>query len=349
MVLSLSIAKNLILTTLSVLLSLPSPSVIFQSAEEAAQALKTAHRQRASTVFSKSGSAIQIRSWKDLPSGQRLAGSDDALYFRFKIANGSRVHLLVLNLDSAVWELKPALNSGVETTTVTATKNGAGAAVNGGYFSMSDGKSVSYVVIDGKELASPRRNLGILYNPHLGAARERIYNRSELRILKDASGASSVRIAPHDAALVPGETLLHSIQAGPRLLPALTVEEEAFVRQESGKVVDVISSRQAVARTAFGISADRRHALLLCVEGGEEENQKSGLTLLQLRDLMADLGCVEALNLDGGGSTTMFAVLPDQSGKAVNNTVCKGQSERRVKSVLLLLPKTKELRTGKKK
>lgn len=47
---------------------------------------------------------------------------------------------------------------------------------------------------------------------------------------------------------------------------------------------------------------------------------------------MKGLGCTEAINLDGGASTTMFAG---------TTTVCGKKPETRVKSILLLEQTTK--------
>ena len=43
------------------------------------------------------------------------------------------------------------------------------------------------------------------------------------------------------------------------------------------------------------------------------EGASIGLTLVELANLMKELGCVNAMNLDGGGSTVMYV-----KGKIVN-------------------------------
>lgn len=56
-------------------------------------------------------------------------------------------------------------------------------------------------------------------------------------------------------------------------------------------------------RTAIGYTADH-HLVILVVEG---RNPKAGgASLIQLAHIMKDLGCVEALNLDGGGSSCLL-------------------------------------------
>lgn len=57
------------------------------------------------------------------------------------------------------------------------------------------------------------------------------------------------------------------------------------------------------ARTAIGFNADGK--VFILVAEGNNPNGAKGLTLLQLANLMKSIGCKEALNLDGGGSTSM--------------------------------------------
>ena len=58
-------------------------------------------------------------------------------------------------------------------------------------------------------------------------------------------------------------------------------------------------------RTALGIASDGA-VLLVVVDGRADLSHSIGLTLAELARLMANLGCRDALNLDGGGSSVMF-------------------------------------------
>ena len=88
------------------------------------------------------------------------------------------------------------------------------------------------------------------------------------------------------------------IGGGPRLVRDgsvwITGEEERFRK-------DILTGR--APRTALGITAD--HKLLLVTVNGRQPNISVGMTLTELADLMIELGAVQAMNLDGGGSTTM--------------------------------------------
>ncbi|HEY0040171.1 MAG TPA: phosphodiester glycosidase family protein [Flavisolibacter sp.] len=56
-------------------------------------------------------------------------------------------------------------------------------------------------------------------------------------------------------------------------------------------------------RTAIGYTAEQK-LIILVVEGRNKE--AGGASLLQLAQLMKELGCIEALNLDGGGSSCLL-------------------------------------------
>ncbi len=86
-------------------------------------------------------------------------------------------------------------------------------------------------------------------------------------------------------------------------------------------------------RTAVGVDSDTGRVLLLVVDGRSEDSR--GFTLVELARLMVELGAEEALNLDGGGSSTM-AVTPPGGGLAVANSPSDGQ-ERSVPNGLGLV------------
>lgn len=56
-------------------------------------------------------------------------------------------------------------------------------------------------------------------------------------------------------------------------------------------------------RTAMGYTAENK-LIILVIEGRSKES--GGATLVQTAQILKDLGCVEALNLDGGGSSCLL-------------------------------------------
>ena len=83
--------------------------------------------------------------------------------------------------------------------------------------------------------------------------------------------------------------------------------------------------------------------MLVVVSGAGQDTNSPGITLSALAELMRNLGCNQAINLDGGASTTMCVRLnqPDSRDKAdvpPVMTVCGKTPETKVRSALVLVP-----------
>jgi exopolysaccharide biosynthesis protein len=65
-------------------------------------------------------------------------------------------------------------------------------------------------------------------------------------------------------------------------------------------------------RTALGVDATGR-LLMLVVVDGRQPGLREGMSEYELAELLAGLGCQDALNLDGGGSSVML--MADSEGK----------------------------------
>lgn len=63
-------------------------------------------------------------------------------------------------------------------------------------------------------------------------------------------------------------------------------------------------------RSAIGYTEDN-NLILVAVDG--REGSSIGMTLMELANFMKSVGCIGAINLDGGGSTVMYV-----NGKIVN-------------------------------
>lgn len=117
-----------------------------------------------------------------------------------------------------------------------------------------------------------------------------------------------------------GQGVVHALGGGPRLLRGgkidITAEEERFQP-------DITLGR--APRTALGTTADGK--LVLVTVNGRQDNISIGMSLQELAELMQNLGAMEAMNLDGGGSSTMVVrgiVLnapSDGRPRAVSNAV----------------------------
>ncbi len=97
----------------------------------------------------------------------------------------------------------------------------------------------------------------------------------------------------------------------------------------------------AAPRTAVGIRADG--SVILYTIDGRQSGYSVGASYTQVAERLIELGCVEAVALDGGGSTTMGVTLPGSTSFSVINAPSDG-SERAVHNCILLV--TKEPSSG---
>ena len=88
----------------------------------------------------------------------------------------------------------------------------------------------------------------------------------------------------------------HIISGGPYLVK----DGDVYVDMTAQKLQS-IGGRNP--RTAIGYTKDN-DMIMLVADG--REGHSVGLTLMELADFMKSLGCVNAINLDGGGSTVMY-------------------------------------------
>ena len=101
----------------------------------------------------------------------------------------------------------------------------------------------------------------------------------------------------------------HIISGGPYLVK----NSKVFVDMTAQKL-GAIGGKNP--RTAIGYTKDN-NLILVAVDG--REGSSVGMTLMQLAGFMKSIGCVNAMNLDGGGSTVMYV-----DGAVVNNPQVRG-------------------------
>lgn len=231
---------------------------------------------------------------------------------------------------------------GLETVESFARDRDALVAINTGYF--GGGKSLSLVVEDGKVLShnvpSLARDGASLYPTRAafgidakGACDITWVYSVDGQLLRypqpSPIGASAPQPKPSEKFPVGGERWKPrlALGGGPVLLESgaerITFDEEVFWGSGMGQ----LSSRHP--RTALGYTRDGR-LLLLVVDGRSDAS--AGATLGELARELQARGAHEALNLDGGGSTTLVV-----NGLVVNKP-SDPQGAREVASALLLVP-----------
>lgn len=175
------------------------------------------------------------------------------------------------------------------------------AAINAGFFDPNNGLTTSYVIQDGALVADPNQNERLIGNPDLASYMDRILNRSEFRRY-DCGGTPSYAITFHQDPVPAGCALVDAVGAGPQLLSRDTSVEEGFVDRAARR--DALGSQSPNARSAVGLKADGSMVLVMVAQ--VPGVSPSGLTMGEVAALMGDRGVTQALNLDGGSSSTLM-------------------------------------------
>ena len=168
---------------------------------------------------------------------------------------------------------------------ILAQRSKAYAAVNGSYFDMDLGNPVCYLRIGGQPVGenTPANNDSINRKYYQYASISLRNGRPRLRV-PDSNRLSEERWKDSNI-----------MTAGPMLL-------------RKGKLVEQRDDRTFVTnrhnRTALGVRKDG--TVVLLVADGRFKNKAEGLSLYELQRVMLWLGCTDAINLDGGGSSTMY-------------------------------------------
>ena len=102
---------------------------------------------------------------------------------------------------------------------------------------------------------------------------------------------------------------------------------------KDGKICDGLSESK-YPRSTVGIKADGN--VVLMVADGNQSPYSVGMTYKEQAEVMYSLGCVDAVELDGGGSATYAAKLEGTDEIVVRNSCCDG-TVRSVSNTLMVI------------
>lgn len=191
-----------------------------------------------------------------------------------------------------------------ETTSAIAENNSAIFAINGDYYGFRD----TGIII---------RN-GVAYRDK-GA-------REGLAFYKDGS-VKAYDETSTDADTLVSEGVWQTVSFGPTVVKnSKQVDGIDDVEVDTNFGNHSIQGQQP--RTAIGIIDDNHYVFV--VVNGRSEGYSVGVTMPELAQIMLDLGCKTAYNIDGGGSSTMYF-----NGKLVNNPLGRNQ-ERGTSDILFI-------------
>ncbi|MES2873083.1 MAG: phosphodiester glycosidase family protein [Bacteroidota bacterium] len=216
---------------------------------------------------------------------------------------------LVLDLGYDAKKLKTTSDFGKSTNSL--------AALNGTFFDIANGGSVDFIKSDGIVINENRLGKNGGRAGHQTAAL--VFNRGKLSIAKFNGD-------PNWEQSLVGEDLMVS---GPLLIMDQLVE----------KLDSNAFNKTRHPRTAVAVTKNKR-ILLVTVDG--RNTNSAGMSLFELSHLMRWLKSDDAINLDGGGSTTLW--LKDHGDNGVvnypsDNKKWDHQGERKVANVVLLKKK----------
>ena len=91
----------------------------------------------------------------------------------------------------------------------------------------------------------------------------------------------------------------------------------------NGKVIATLDDEQPNPRTAVALDRASRHLILVVVDG-RQPGYSEGVTLTELAEIMLYHGGYNAINLDGGGSSTMVIEGAGGSPRVLNSPINNG-------------------------
>jgi exopolysaccharide biosynthesis protein len=204
-------------------------------------------------------------------------------------------------------------------TTLTAAGGLEIVVQDGKITQIPDGKGSSAIPADGFVIsASGTRREEILASAKIGAKASYMFSHTSF------NGG----LTDNPEGLAPSITTTEDIVSGVPLLVLNGKIKITWEQEKSSKAfVETRHPRTAVAKLKDG------KFLMVTVDGRSESS--AGIGLEDLAKLLLEFGATEAMNLDGGGSTTMFL-----DGKVVNKPSDK-EGERRVSDAILVFPRKK--------
>ncbi|SEO19102.1 Exopolysaccharide biosynthesis protein [Paenibacillus sophorae] len=264
----------------------------------------TARDSTPSTITEQPSGTVEYDDWNYKSDSVQISideivkgtGADKITYFvaDVRLGDSSMVY-------SAFAENKVGRNI-VETTSKIARDHDAVLAINGDYYGFrGDGILI--------------RN-GTLYRNNPARTAAAFFRDGSMKIF-DEKGSSAEQLL--------AEGVTNTFSFGPVLVRDGTLLTN-FGHMEVDTNFGNHSIQGSHPRTGIGM-IEPGHYVFVVVDG-RMENYSRGMTLAEFAQVFADLGAVEAYNLDGGGSSTMYFM-----GRVVNNPLGKGQ-ERRISDII---------------
>lgn len=272
------------------------------------------------SAFSQNADSIAITSTKW--SKKRIAQKTILVHHHFNTKN-----LFASNQNISYLEIKnkgkyPIFDIGSEVsllqpTSIFGKSSNATAAINGTFFDVKNGGSVDFIKVSGKIVNKNRLEKDSSRSKHQQAAV--VIQNGKLSLKKWNGTADWEHTLTEENVMVTGPLL------------RINNADEAL---DSGAF-----NITRHPRTAIGLKSDGR-IILLTVDG--RNTNSAGMNLFELSKIMKWLGCTSSVNLDGGGSTTLWIQGFPNNGVVnypTDNKLWDHEGERKVANVILIKKK----------
>lgn len=157
-------------------------------------------------------------------------------------------------------------------------------------------------------------------------------------------GQNQVVLSANNLSDVYYTSALRGLQPGGTITLTLTASDEAWndVQYAVGALYSLVENGSVVSglpsgvnpRTAVGVKSDG--TVVFYTIDGRKSGHSIGASMTQVAQRMIELGCVTALCLDGGGSTTLTITAPDETTASTANVPSDG-GERAVTNHIFLV------------
>lgn len=236
---------------------------------------------------------------------QTLAKGIEWKSFHFEIKSlfnaNENINIIEISPKQKQYRLHVVHSGSLEPTSQLALRSNALAAVNGSFFKMRGVDPDENKKIEGKPVLEPSK---LDYN------RSVVYLREDKRMIAENDAKNNVRKLSQQDSIVLNKNKVSIVKDSADInwehhLKGKDVLSTGLVMILSGieqKIPDVAFDNDRHPRTAIGKSDGT--VVLLVVDGRATES--AGTSIPELQKIFRWLQCTEAINLDGGGSTTLY-------------------------------------------
>ncbi len=225
--------------------------------------------------------AVVTKAWKTTAIGKGITWKHR--HFELLFGSPQDVNLVEIDLKKYRKKIRIAADSvRLDSTSRIAAAHRALVAINGGFFDVKNGGAVDFVKVDHQVINHTRKQT----------------DRADAVLL---ISKKKTEILPASATDYERSTVPNVLLSGP-----LLIQDGSATVLASNPFNDNRHPRSAVA-----ITADRK-LIFIVVDG--RNKLSAGMSLTELAKTLSWLGADDAMNLDGGGSTTLYIKGTTQNG-----------------------------------